>query len=90
MAVYLISYDLNKETVRPKIVDKIRDTFEGYARISESSYAVSTTRTVQQAYDVVKPLLDDNDNLYVITLRRPYIGYGPEDLNKWLENELPW
>lgn len=36
-----------------------------------------------------EPILDEDDTLYVITLARPYIGLGSEEVNEWLETELP-
>lgn len=87
MAVYIVTYDLNKETVRPKITDEVRKT--GWAKLSESSYAITTSETPQQVYDRFSKHLDGNDNFYVIMLNRPYYGRGPKDVNDWLENNLP-
>jgi len=89
MAVRLISYDLNKETKRPPIVKRIKETWPAWARLSESSYAVSTADTPKQIFDKLSDLIDSNDNLYVITLARPYYGQGPKDVNAWLESDLP-
>lgn len=83
----LITYDLNKETKRPPIVQAIKD-LGNWARLSESSYAVSTNLSPTQVHTAVKPHLDDNDNIYIITLTRPYTGFGPKDLNDWLEKNL--
>jgi hypothetical protein len=33
-------------------------------------------------------MIDENDNLYIITLKKPWTGFGPKDVNKWLENNL--
>lgn len=89
MACYLITYDLNKETSRPPIVDKIRE-FEAWARLSESSYAVSTDMSAQDVYELMKPMLDDNDNLYVMALKKPLAGQGDQKVNDWLSNTLTW
>jgi CRISPR/Cas system-associated endoribonuclease Cas2 len=88
MAIYLVTYDLNKETTRPKIVDEVRKT--GYARLSESSYAIDTQETPQQVYNRFLKLLDNNDDFYVILLKRPYSGQGSQEVNDWLESNLPW
>jgi hypothetical protein len=90
MAVYIVTYDLNKESVRPNITKRIRDTYPSWAKLSESSYAIETQASPQQVVDALKPLIDSNDNLYVITLKRPYAGYGPPDVNEWLEQRLTW
>lgn len=87
IATYIVTYDLNKETVRPKIVDAIKQ-YGTWAKLSESSYAIAVNKTPVDVYNDLLPLLDGNDQIYVITLRRPYYGQGSEDVNKWLEDNL--
>jgi hypothetical protein len=60
-----------------------------WARLSESSYAIGTEKTPQQLFDYLKPGLDSNDQLYIVTITKPYIGVGTEEVNSWLENNLP-
>jgi hypothetical protein len=84
MRVFLVTYDLNRESKRPPIVDAIRE-FEGWARLSESSYAVQTALTADQVYQRLLPLLDSNDTLYVIRLSAPWAGQGYVKVNEWLE-----
>ncbi len=86
MATYTVTYDLNKEVKRPKIVEETKKTI--WAKLSESSYAISTTETVNQVYARLSGFLDGNDNLYVITLSRPYTGFGQQDVNSWLAKQL--
>lgn len=85
MAVFLVTYDLNKEAVRPNILSKIREW--NWAKLSESSYAVEAI-SAKGVYDRLKPLIDDNDNLYVIPLREPYEGWGPKHVHEWLQQKL--
>ena len=87
MAVYLITYDLNKETTRPPIVKEIKDNFD-WAQFSESSYAVSTTRSVDSVYEQISKHIDEDDALYVISLTHPYKCWGPESVNEWLDKHL--
>jgi len=87
MAIYLITYDLNKETKRPDILGEIKMT--DWAKLSESSYAIDTQETSSAVYNRLKKYIDDNDTLYVITLKKPYGGRGPQAVNDWLENRLP-
>lgn len=89
MAVYIVTYDLNKETVRPKITEEVKAS-PRWAMLSESSYAISTTETPDQVYSRFTKYLDGNDTLYVITLRRPYTGRGPKEVNDWLEKNLQY
>lgn len=88
MAVYVVAYDLNKETVRPKITKEIDKT--AWALLSESSYAIETNETTDEVYNRFKKLLDENDNLYVIALKRPWSGYGPQEVIDWLEERLEY
>lgn len=88
MAVLLITYDLNKETTRPPIVKKIKDTYDNWAQLSESSYAVETNSSPSDVHNTLKPLIDSNDQIYIIALKAPYAGFGPEKVNKWLDEKL--
>ena len=89
MSIYVVTYDLNKETKRPNILATIK-SLDGWAKLSESSYAVTTSLTSEGVYNLLKKHLDSNDNCYVVSLRRPYNGQGPKVVNDWLENNLPY
>ena len=87
MATYIVTYDLNNETVRPPIVNAIKK-LGPWARLSESSYGVVSSSTPEAIYDVLKKHLDSDDQLYVITLNHPYFGQGSKVVNDWLEKHL--
>ncbi|WP_324007415.1 hypothetical protein [Aeromonas dhakensis] len=89
MAVLLVTYDLNKPGKDYNDLLKIIKSY-AWARLSESSYAIKTDQSPQQVFDKLKPFLDQNDNLYVINLKKPYAGFGPKDVNEWLDNSLPY
>lgn len=86
MAIYVVAYDLNKETKRPNITGEVKKT--AYAKLSESSYAIDTTETPEQVHARFKPHLDANDDFYVLTLKKPWTGYGPKDVIAWLQQRL--
>jgi len=89
MATYIVTYDLNQEgTTRPKIVDEIRSLGSDSIRLSESSYAITTSRSPEAVFRALKDILDDNDQLYVITLRKPHAGRGKREVKTWLESNL--
>jgi predicted transcriptional regulator with HTH domain len=88
VACYIVTYDLNKEVVRPKIVELIKKLYPAWAKLSESSYAVSSPLTAQAIYNSLVSLLDGNDNLYVIPLSNPWFGRGPKAVNDWLDVNL--
>jgi hypothetical protein len=89
MSTLLVTYDLNKPG---KNYDDLLKKIKSYAwaRLSESSYAISTHSDPQTVFDALRPFLDQTDNLYVITLKRPYAGFGPKDVNDWLESNLSY
>ena len=87
MSVQLVTYDLNSPGKDYTGLHKEIKRHD-WARLSESSYAIDTDETVYQVYDRLEPFIDSNDHIYVITLTRPYVGYGPVEVNRWLENHL--
>jgi len=89
MKIYLVTYDLHiKGQNYSDLLLKIKESMK-WARLSESSYAVGSEKTPQQLYDYLKTSLDSNDQLYIITLMKPYKGCGIEEVNDWLANNLP-
>ena len=91
MAVLLVTYDLNKEgksKVDYNKFYKIRDTYDN-VKLSESSYAFNTTESPQTLTNKLREVIDANDHIYVITLKKPYSGFGPKPVNDWLERNLP-
>ena len=69
MAVYLITYDLNNETIRPPIVKEIKESFDS-VKLSESSYAVSTTSVGDEQ---ISKHTDEDDLLFLLRIR---VGVG--------------
>ena len=89
MAVFLVTYDLNEEGAeRPDITGFLRDHFDFWAELSESSYAIAADIPANTIFKIFEPLLDENDQLYVIPLEWPYAGRGPQQVNDWLESFL--
>jgi len=86
MSIQLVAYDLNKETKRPDIVSEVKKT--AWARLSESSYAIETSETPEQVYARFQKHLDDNDDFYVISLRKPWDGRGSRAVIEWLRAKL--
>lgn len=88
MTVYLVSYDLNTPGQKhQKLLEAIKK-YPGWARISESCYAIKTNSTVQAVYDALAAIIDRNDQLYIITLSKPWTGFGPKEVNEWLDSNL--
>lgn len=90
MTTLLITYDLNKPGKDYNDLLKTIKSYSSWARLSESSYAIKTDHSPQQVFDTLKSFIDQNDNIYIITLKKPYTGFGPKDVNNWLENHLSY
>jgi hypothetical protein len=88
MAVFLVTYDLKKPGQSyDRLLEYIKT--HSWARLSESSYAIRTNASTDDVYERVRTFVNANDTVYVINLTRPYNGYGPNDVNTWLEENLP-
>lgn len=89
MGALLITYDLNKPGQNHKaILDFIKS--HAWAYLSESSYAIQTNASPQSVWESISSLIDATDQVYVITLKRPYAGFGPKVINDWLEECLTY
>ncbi|WEM44739.1 hypothetical protein PTW35_26150 (plasmid) [Photobacterium sp. DA100] len=89
MSVLLVTYDLNSPGQNhSKLLSAIKEY--PWAMLSESSYAIKTVDSPTTIYNILKSHIDKNDSLYVITMKKPYCGYGHTDVNNWLEENLPY
>ncbi|GAB3235979.1 hypothetical protein [Psychrobacter pacificensis] len=90
MAALLVTYDLNSPGQKhAKVLEKIK-SFGGWARLSESSYAITTSLTPSQVYSQFENLIDANDTIWIITLKKPYSGFGSKNVIDWLDNSLTY
>ena len=84
MAVLIIVYDLSPGGISYyELVSAIKKY--PWARLSASSYAISTSLAPQTVFNQLRPLMDSSCNMYVITAHKPFTGYGPEAVNKWMQ-----
>jgi hypothetical protein len=89
MPLLLVAFDLNKpEQDHSNLLDEIMSYSN--VRLSESSYAIITDKTPKTVSGEFKKFINKNDNLYIITLKRPYDGYGQNLVNDWLKKELTY
>lgn len=80
---YQISYDLNKEKNYDKLYDGIK-SYVDYHKALLSTWFVSTNVSADQIYQKLKPLIDDNDNIFISEINTNYMGYLPKDAVEWL------
>ena len=87
MSVLLITYDLKKPGQDYTDFMKIIKDYS-WARLSESSYSIETAESPKAVYEKLSPHIDENDQLYIINLKKPYWGLGPKAVNDWLSQHL--
>lgn len=88
MAVLLISYDLHESSYEGSVLDYIKGA--DWAMITKSSYLVITNKGPSDVVADLQAITKNKITVYVLSVRRPYSGYGPQDVNAWLEKNLPW
>ena len=84
MVIHLVSYDLNTPGKNyDDLINTIKN-FPSYYHLLKSAWLISTKKTTQEAYDKLKPHIDDNDHIFVskITNRQ---GWIPNDAWEWIK-----
>jgi len=56
-----------------------------WAKLTESSYAISTDLAPEVVLAQLRSLMESASNLYVLTSRKPFAGFGPQSVNDWLQ-----
>ncbi len=88
MAVLLVTYDLNKPGQDYSDFYKVIKSYT-WARLSESSYAIATSKATKTVYEELAPHIGRGDQLFVIGLENNWHGFGPRDVYDWLKEHLP-
>jgi hypothetical protein len=89
MPLLLVAFDPDKAGQdHSKLVHRI----EKYSniRLTKSSYAIITDKTPETVCSELQSYIGENDNLYVVTLKRPYASCGTSLANDWLYKELSY
>ena len=92
MAVYVLTYDLNKETsssAYKPLIDELREF--GAHRILESVWLVSNSASAKALHDHFKAKMDDDDSLFVskVTKQQYHYSGAKSGTNDWLKNNPP-
>ena len=89
MNVLLLIYELNRE-LDPKVdysaFFEVRDSYSPI-KISESVYALKTAaETPSQVRHKLQKSMHADDNLYVMTLKKPYSSRGLKKIFDWMND----
>jgi hypothetical protein len=71
--------------------DKFLETLRTYsnAELAESSYVVSTSDSPTAVYEKLRKHMDQNDYIFIMSVSKPYQGYGAKAAVDWLAKHLP-
>jgi len=90
MAVHWVNYDLNKSGQDyTKLIEYLK-SHQSWAKPLKSSMFVKTSLTVGQLRDGIKPYIDTNDDVVVVTATgQSWATYGMSTkINDWLRDNL--
>ena len=89
MAVFIVTYDLNREPTQAHR-DALREAIKKYswARLSESCYALTAETTAKALFNHLKSFIDANDYLFIMPLQNGWWGYGDTAVVNWLNQRL--
>lgn len=89
MSLMLVTYDCNRSEQDYSGFFRHIERYSN-VRLSESSYAIITDKTPKAICAELEEFIDEDDNLYVITLKKPYDASGPNLASDWLKKELTY
>lgn len=90
MSVLIVTYDLVKAKSSGQYEDilSVIKKDQNWARLSESCYAIRTTRSPSDVYFELKKYIDDNDSVLIFTADNPYYGQHSKEVIEWLGGAL--
>lgn len=91
MNVYLISYDLGLPETREDYVRLIAfiKTFEYWAKPLQSVWLVKTSKGAAEIRDEIKPLVDSNDSVLVIEIKKHWSTYNiSKEVTDWMKGKI--
>ncbi len=88
MACYIVNYDLRKPgRDYTDLYDKIK-SYSTWAHITESMWAVVSSKTAHEIYDDLAQVIDSNDALFVVRSGREATWHNVLCPSQWLKDNL--
>ena len=84
---YIISYDLADGGDYDKLFEKLK-SYSGWAHITESTWAVLTTKEASEIRDEIEELLVEGSRLIVVESANVAAWRNPICSNKWLKDNV--
>ncbi len=87
MTCYIISYDLRKKRDYESLYDAIK-SYNKWARITDSTWAVVTTKSAIDIRDHLSGVMDSDDRLFVVKSGVEAAWRNTQCRNDWLKDNL--
>ncbi|MDF1723144.1 MAG: hypothetical protein P1U59_01425 [Alcanivorax sp.] len=87
MKTYIITYDLVKDKDYKSLHEVIR-SFNKWARITESTWAVVTNKKAAEIRDELGQVMDSDDRLFVVKSGVEAAWRNSKCKNEWLKENL--
>ena len=84
---YIVSYDLADGGDYDKLYEKLK-SYSGWAHITESTWAVLTTKEASEIRDEIGKLLVEGSRLIVVESANVAAWRNPICSNKWLKDNV--
>ncbi len=82
--ILLITYDLNKPGQDyPGLYEALKSSGWWWHHL-DSTWIVKTNDSPKSWYEKLAPILDKNDNVFIIELKKHYFGCLPKEAWDWL------
>ncbi|MCF7519836.1 hypothetical protein [Pseudoalteromonas sp. L21] len=88
MAVYCVSYDLNRAGQNYNALYEEIKASSGWCHPLDSTWLISSSETADQLSDRLRKHLDNNDDLLVIKVTRGYAGWLPKNIWEWIDKHV--
>ncbi len=90
MSVYLVSYDLNKNSKDYEGLYNVLKVNQAWWHYLENTWLVVSSLDKMSFYNQIKPHIDEDDSLFIIELEgNNYTGWLPQKAWDWLDKNLP-
>lgn len=87
MAVFLVSYDLNKQGQNyTNLINAIK-TYDAYIKCLYSQWLISTNDNIDSVYVYLSNKIDNNDLLLITPIVQPFYATLQSDVISWLKHE---
>lgn len=87
MTCYIISYDLRKSRDYESLYKEIK-SYSKWAQITESTWAVVTTKSAKEIRDHLASVMDGDDRLFVVKSGVEAAWRNSRCKNEWLKENL--